>query len=117
MTEWRSTFVGPSISQSLVCFFSKRHSLQIQSSTSPHWSLRAVTRNTSSPRYHKVTFPLHFAWLQLRCASTGFRNQTLFLNRKVLSVSAPTGHTSMIFPIKSSSREFWIWVGTLEQFT
>src|SRR5690606_13351861 len=94
ITEWRGIVVSPSITQSFTSFLSKRHSLQIQpvcpSSVfliSPHWSLRAVTRSTSSPRFHKVTLPQHLS--QSRCASSGLVNQTRFLKRKVLSVKAP----------------------------
>src|SRR5580765_6379659 len=104
ITDCLFTFVGPSITQSAVFFFSKRHSLQIHpgapfvlSLISPHSSLRAVTRNTSSPRIHSLTSPQHLG--QSRCASTGLVNQTRFLNRNVLSVSAPTGHTSITFPM------------------
>src|SRR3954465_7434615 len=106
MTECRLIFVGPSMIQSLVCFFSNRHSLQIQSCTSPHWSFRAVTRNTSSPLFHKVTLPQHFS--QSLCASIGFKNQTRFLKRKVRSVNAPTGQTSIMLPLKSLSIAFEI---------
>src|SRR5688500_19214211 len=91
--------VGPSMIQSLVFFLSNLHSLQIQSITSPHWSFLAVTLYTSSPRFQIVTFPEHLG--QSRCASIGFRNQTRFLKRKVRSVSAPTGQTSMTLPLKS----------------
>src|SRR5690606_5609471 len=89
---------------SLVCCFSKRQVLQIHSSTSFHSLLRAVTRQTSSPPYHNCTFPLHVG--QSRWASTGFKNHTRFLNRKVLSVKAPTGQTSMMFPMNSLSKAF-----------
>src|SRR4030095_5426907 len=92
---------SPDLTQSPVFFFSKRHSLQIKSLTSPHWSFLAVTRYTSSPRFQMVTFPEHFG--QSRWASCGFKNHTRFLNRKVLSVRAPTGQTSITFPMKSLS--------------
>src|SRR5688500_19416127 len=92
---------SPSIDQSYVYFFSNLHSLQMNSSTSPHLSLRPVTRITSSPLYHKTTLPEHLP--QLRCASTGLVYQTLLLNLYVLSVNAPTGHTSIMLPEKSFS--------------
>src|SRR5690349_11690261 len=119
ITDCLFTFVEPSITQSLVLFFSKRHSLHIQpfspfvlSFTSPHSSLRAVTRNTSSPRIHNLTSPQHFG--QSRCASTGLVNHTRFLKRNVLSVKAPTGQTSITFPIKSLSRFFSMNVAICE---
>src|SRR5690606_26304004 len=106
MTDSWSTGVGSSKIQSAVFFVSKRQVLQINSFTSPYSSLRPVTRNTSAPLYHNVTLPEHVG--QSRCASTGFVNHTRFLNRKVLSVSAPTGHTSMTFPMKSLFKALWI---------
>src|SRR5690554_2263881 len=101
MTEVFFTLRGPSIVQSAVAFLSNRQVLQINSSTSPNSSLRAVTRSTSSPLYQRVTLPLQVG--QSRCASTGLVNQTRFLKRNVLSVSAPTGHTSITLPEKSFS--------------
>src|SRR5690606_31915956 len=112
MTDSLSNFVGVSKIQSLVFLVSKRHVLQINSSTSLYSSLRPVTRSTSSPLYHKVTLPEQVG--QSRCASTGFVNHTRFLNRKVLSVSAPTGQTSITFPIKSLSNAFSINVDISE---
>src|SRR5688572_20981766 len=101
--------LGPSITQSLVLFFSKRHSLQIHAvlpfssfSISPHSFFLAVTRYTSSPRFHNVTLPEHFG--QSLCAFIGFKNQTRFLKRNVLSVNAPTGQTSITLPMKSFSK-------------
>ena len=71
ITECLFTWLGPSITQSLVCFLSKRHSLQIHpvlpllaSLTSPHSSLRAVALNTSSPRIHNCTSPQHLGFEQ-----------------------------------------------------
>src|ERR1039458_1221681 len=93
-----------SITQSLVFLGSNLQELQIQSSTSPYLSFLAVTRRTSSPLYHKRTLPQHLS--QVRCASTGFVNHTRLLKRKVLSVSAPTGQTSIIFPLMSLSTTF-----------
>src|SRR5688500_14614926 len=78
------------------------------STTSSHWSLRPVTRNTSSPLTHNLTRPEHLP--QLRCASIGFVNHTLCLNLKVLSVSAPTGQTSITFPENSLSITFFMYV-------
>src|SRR5690606_32198122 len=94
--------------QSAVFFFSKRQVSQINSFTSLYSSLRPVTRNTSSPLYHNVTFPEQVG--QSRCASTGLENHTRLLKRNVLSVKAPTGHTSITFPIKSLSNAFSIKV-------
>src|SRR5690606_34706847 len=98
-------------------FFSNRHALHIHPvspllavATSPHSSLRAVTLNTSSPRIHSLTSPQHLGLLHLRCASTGLVNQTRFLKRKVLSVRAPTGHTSITLPIKSLVKALLIQV-------
>src|ERR1051326_1231627 len=119
MTEWRFTFVGPSITQSLTSFFSKRHVLHIQpgfpsavSFTSPHSSFLAVTRYTSSPLIHKRTCPQHVG--QSLCAFTGFVNHTRFLKRNVLSVNAPTGQTSMMLPMKSFSKDFAMYVAISE---
>src|SRR6185437_3042655 len=94
-------FLGPSITQSLICFFSKRQSLQINSSTSPYLSFLAVTRYISLPCSHTTTLPLHLG--QSRCASIGLRNHTRLLKRNVLSVNAPTGQTSITLPEKSLS--------------
>jgi hypothetical protein len=44
----------------------------------------------------------------------GLLNQTLDLNLNVLSVKAPTGHTSIIFPENSLSTAFEIQVDILE---
>src|SRR3954467_1273348 len=113
MTECLLIFLGPSIIQSLVFFFSNRQVLQIHpglpsaaSSTSPHSSFLAVTRKTSSPLFQMVTFPQHLG--QSLWAFIGFKNQTLCLKRKVLSVNAPTGQTSIMFPLKSLSIAFEI---------
>src|SRR5690606_39826243 len=83
MTDCLLTGVGSSNTQSAVFFFSKRQVSQINSFTSLYSSLRAVTRNTSSPLYHKVTLPEQVG--QSRCASTGLENHTRFLKRNVLS--------------------------------
>src|SRR5690606_36255001 len=96
------------MTQSEVAFLSKRHVLQIKASTSPYSSFRAVTRNTSSPLYHSVTLPLHVG--QSRCASTCLVNHTRFLKRKVLSVNAPTGQTSITLPENSLSIAFSLYV-------
>src|ERR1051326_5545877 len=93
---------GPSITQSLTCFLSKRHSLQIHSCASPHLSFLAVTRSTSSPLSHTRALPEQV--LHGRCASTGLVNHTRDLKRKVLSVNAPTGQTSITLPEYSLSR-------------
>src|SRR5690606_9664072 len=106
ITEFLSIWLGPSIVQSFVSFLSKRQVLQINSRLSLYWFLRAVTRNTSSPRVQRVTFPEQVG--QSRCASSGFVNQTRFLKRQVVSVSAPTGHTSITLPEKSLSITFSI---------
>ena len=60
-----------------------------------------MTRSTSLAFIHSTALPLHL--VQLRCASTGLVNHTRLAKRKVRSVSAPTGHTSMTFPLKSLS--------------
>src|SRR4051812_47043873 len=104
MTECLSIFLGPSTIQSDFFFFTKRHSLQIHSSTSPYLSLRAPTRSTSSPFIHRTTLPAHFS--QLRCASIGFVYHTRLRKRNVLSVNAPTGHTSIMLPDISFSTAF-----------
>src|ERR1043165_9246623 len=104
MTEYLSILRGPSTIQSDFCFFSKRHSLHTQSSTSPYLSFRALTRRTSSPFIHRITFPAHL--VQFRCASSGFVNHTRLRKRNVLSVKAPTGHTSIILPDMSLSTAF-----------
>src|SRR6478672_8680646 len=101
MTESFSNFRGPSIVQSLTSFLSKRHVLQINSSTSWYSSLRPVTRWISSPNIQTVTLPEHVG--QSRCASYGLLNQTRDLNLKVLSVKAPTGQTSIMLPENSLS--------------
>src|SRR5690606_42112293 len=100
--------VGSSNTQSAVFFFSKRKVSQINSFTSLYSSLRAVTRKTSSPLYHRVTFTEHVG--QSRCASTGLVNQTRFLKRNVLSVNAPTGQTSIMLPENSLSIAFSMYV-------
>src|ERR1043166_921662 len=99
---------GDSSDQSLVFFFSKRQVLHMNASTSPHSSLRPVTRSTSSPLYHNTTLPEHLS--QSRCAFHGLANHTRLLNLNVLSVSAPTGQTSITFPEKSLSMLFWMYV-------
>src|SRR5690606_13272461 len=92
---------GPSITQSFTSLWSKRHSLQINSSTSWNSSLRAVTRWISFPNIQRVVFPQHLS--QFLWALNGLLNHTLDLNLKVLSVNAPTGQTSITFPEKSLS--------------
>src|SRR4051812_41053034 len=82
----------------------------MNSSTSPHSFFLPVTRNTSSPLYHNLTLPLQLACEQSRCASTGFTFHTRLLKRNVLSVNAPTGHTSIMLPEKSLSTAFSIYV-------
>src|SRR5690606_1779420 len=104
MTESFAINDGCSIVQSEVSFLSYRHVLQIQSSTSFHSFLREVTRKTSSPRYQTWALPEQVG--QSLCASTGFKHHTRFLNRKVLSVKAPTGQTSITFPMNSLSKDF-----------
>src|SRR5687767_15998314 len=109
ITEYLLIVAKPSTTQSAGFFLSKRHSLQIQPGvplvlvfTSPHSFFLAVTRNTSSPRCQSVTSPQHL--VQSRCAYTGLVNHTRFLKRKVLSVKATTGQTSITLPIKSCLR-------------
>src|SRR5687768_1776135 len=75
---------------------------------SPHSSFLAVTLNTSSPLYHKVTLPQHL--VQSLCAYTGLVNQNRLLNLNVLSVNAPTGQTSIMLPEKSLSIELVMYV-------
>src|SRR5436190_12402804 len=99
---------GPSIVQSCIFLCSKRHSLQMNSFTSLYLSVRADTRRTSFPFVQRTTLPEHFG--QVRCASTGLVNHTRLLNRKVLSVRAPTGHTSIMLPEKSLSIAFSMYV-------
>ena len=79
ITDLPAILVGPSNVQSEVLLRSKRQVLQINSFTSPHSFLRAVTLITSSPLYQSVTFPEHFQQLQL--ASSGFENHTRLLKR------------------------------------
>src|SRR5208283_2058980 len=104
MIEVRFIFRGPSIIQSVGSFFSKRHSLQMNSSTSLNSSLRAVTLTISLPTIHTTVFPLHDG--QVRWASMALANHTRLLNRNVLSVSAPTGQTSITLPENSFSMLF-----------
>src|SRR5512133_4344351 len=99
---------GPSITQSALFFFSNRQVLQMNSSTSPKESLRPVTRSISLCPIHTTTLPEQV--VQSRCAFIGLANHTLLLKRKVLSVRAPTGQTSIMFPENSFSTEFLIKV-------
>src|SRR5690606_27873204 len=114
ITLWRLISAGFSITQSAVFFLSKRQVLHIQpglpvfwlSCTSPHVSFRAVTRITFSPLFQRVTSPQHLS--QSRWAYIGLVNHTRCLNLNVLSVKAPTGHTSIMLPLKSLSIAFSI---------
>ena len=67
-----------------------------------YWSFLAVTLTISSPFIQRTALPEHLE--QVQVASTGFVNQTLLANLAVLSVNAPTGQTSITFPIKSLSK-------------
>src|SRR5690606_3277444 len=75
---------------------------------SAYWSCLVVTRITSSPFIQRTTFPEHLSHSQL--AFIGFVNQTRLANLEVLSVNAPTGQTSITFPIKSLSRALFKYV-------
>src|SRR6185437_16720164 len=94
--------------QSLISFFSNLQVLQIKDYSSPYSSLRPVTLYISLPWFQTTTLPLHVG--HSRWASNGLVNHTRLLNLKLLSVSAPTGHTSIMLPENSLSIEFSIYV-------
>ncbi len=62
----------------------------------------AVTLDDFVSFIQRTALPEHLE--QVQVASTGFVNQTLLANLAVLSVNAPTGQTSITFPIKSLSK-------------
>src|SRR5690606_25176771 len=74
--------------------------------------LRAVTLCISPPNIQSVVLPQHLS--QSLCALNGLLNYTLCLKRKVLSVSAPTGHTSIMFPENSLFTALDIYVEICE---
>src|SRR6187551_3887043 len=113
MTESFSNWRGPSITQSETSLWSKRQLLQMNSSTSWNSSLRPVTRWISFPNIQTVVLPQHPGVVHSLCALYGLLNQTLDLNLKVLSVKAPTGHTSIMFPENSLVIAFEIQVEIL----
>ena len=75
----------------------------MKSSTSWYSSFLAVTLCISFPNIQSVVFPQHPGVVHSLCALNGLLNQTLDLNLKVLSVNAPTGQTSIMFPENSLS--------------